>query len=322
VVWPSPLVFDYGNELVRELAPVLPQALLLLTLATASVIAIWRRSAWGLIGFWFFAILAPTSSVLPVATQTISEHRMYLPLAAVIIALVLASHRWLGSRTWYIAAVVGLVWSALTIQRNLDYRTTVGLWQDTVAKRPESWRAKNNLALALVTEERHDEAFAQYNAALSLVPDSIEIRNNRASSLIALGRASAALHEIEAILVLAPSVAELHDTHGLALAASGRTDAALAAYQEALRLKPELPDAYTHLGTLAFNRRKLSEALTYHDKALGLKPDFAEAHFNRGTALRALGRTEEAKAAFQQALHWKQNWALARAQLAALGSMP
>ena len=43
------------------------------------------RPRLGFLGAWFFVILAPSSSVVPVAGQTIAEHRMYLPLAAVIV---------------------------------------------------------------------------------------------------------------------------------------------------------------------------------------------------------------------------------------------
>ena len=322
VFWPSPLVFDYGNELVRALATVLPQALLLLTLATVSVLAICRRSAWGLLGFWFFAILAPTSSVLPVATQTVSEHRMYLPLAAVIITLALVAHRWLGRRALWVGAVVALPWATLTIQRNADYQTQATLWQDTVTKRPANWRAKNNFALALAAEDRPAEALAQYNSALRLVPDSIEIRNNRVNTLLALKRAAEALREIESVLALAPTVAELHDTHGMALAAAGRTPEAITSYRAARRLKPTLPDPCTHLGLILLSQGKLPEALAAHDEALVLKPDFAEAYLNRGIVLRAIGRTEEARASFLMALHWKPGWAAARDQLATLGAVP
>jgi len=44
--------------------------------------------AMGFSGRVVFPTLAPTSSVLPLATQTIAEHRMYLPLAAIIAGIV------------------------------------------------------------------------------------------------------------------------------------------------------------------------------------------------------------------------------------------
>ena len=39
----------------------------------------------------FFLLLAPTSSVLPIVTEIAAEHRMYLPLAVIIAALVSAT---------------------------------------------------------------------------------------------------------------------------------------------------------------------------------------------------------------------------------------
>ena len=43
-----------------------------------------RQPAIGFVGIWFFLILAPSSSVVPVVGQPMAEHRMYLPLAAVV----------------------------------------------------------------------------------------------------------------------------------------------------------------------------------------------------------------------------------------------
>jgi hypothetical protein len=37
-----------------------------------------------ILGAWFFVILAPTSSVVPIVGSPMAEHRMYLPLAAVV----------------------------------------------------------------------------------------------------------------------------------------------------------------------------------------------------------------------------------------------
>ncbi len=83
-VWPHPLVFDYGTVLANGVGEVLPSALIVTALLIGTLVAVRRWPSVGFLGVWFFAILAPTSSVLPVTTQTIAEHRMYLPLAAVV----------------------------------------------------------------------------------------------------------------------------------------------------------------------------------------------------------------------------------------------
>jgi len=52
----------------------------------------------GFTGVWFFAILAPSSSVVPIATQTIAEHRVYLALASPIVLFTAGLFLWLGRR--------------------------------------------------------------------------------------------------------------------------------------------------------------------------------------------------------------------------------
>ena len=82
-VWPRPLIFDYGSEVVQSVADVFLPALFLLSLFVGTVIALRRWPIVGFAGAWFFAILAPSSSIVAVVTQTVAEHRMYLSLAAV-----------------------------------------------------------------------------------------------------------------------------------------------------------------------------------------------------------------------------------------------
>ena len=47
-----------------------------------------RAHPLGFLGAWFFLILAPTSSVLPMSVEVAAERRMYLPLAAVVVLAV------------------------------------------------------------------------------------------------------------------------------------------------------------------------------------------------------------------------------------------
>jgi len=82
---PSPLVLDYdGWPMARSVLEVAPHAAFLTLLLGATVFAIVRRQPWGFPGGWFFATLAPSSSVLPLATEVAAERRMYLPLAALV----------------------------------------------------------------------------------------------------------------------------------------------------------------------------------------------------------------------------------------------
>ena len=91
--WPHPLVLDYGWPVAQTVGEILPGAIVVGGLAwRRPSMPCWRGPAWGFLGAWFFLILAPTSSVMPLADLAF-EHRMYLPLAAVVTVTVLGGYR-------------------------------------------------------------------------------------------------------------------------------------------------------------------------------------------------------------------------------------
>ena len=185
--WPHPLVFDYGgSDVVRRVADVLPQGAFLFLLLAGTIVGLVRRSALGFCGVWFFAILAPTSSFVPVA-DTVFEHRMYLPLAGVVTLAVAGIHGLLGRRAWivFLGLAVGL--GGLTVRRNADYRSEEAIWRDTVGKRLSNVRAHYTLGSVLFQQGRREEAMACYREALRLDPGSAEAMTIWATPLSGLG---------------------------------------------------------------------------------------------------------------------------------------
>lgn len=89
-IWPWSLVSNYGWPAPLTLADVLPQAAIVCALLAATVVAMFRWPPLGFAGCWLFLTLAPTSSVVPIATEVGAERRMYLPLVS-LIALVIVS---------------------------------------------------------------------------------------------------------------------------------------------------------------------------------------------------------------------------------------
>src|SRR5262249_40467579 len=149
---------------------VLPQALLLMVLAGATLVVLWRRPGLGFLGAWFFVILAPSSSVLPLVSQTVAEHRMYLPLAALISLGAVAICRFAERTSLPVFGILIVALGFLTHERNRAYATEIAIWTDTVAKRPENPRAHDSPANALNQAGRVDEAVAQYREALRVNP--------------------------------------------------------------------------------------------------------------------------------------------------------
>jgi tetratricopeptide (TPR) repeat protein len=302
--WPHPLVLDYGTEVVHHAAAAAPFALLLALLAVGTLLALWRRPALGFAGAWFFAILAPTSSVVPVATQTIAEHRMYLPLAAVIALAVCGLHALMRrpglTLVFTFALALPLGW--LTVQRNADYRSALALWSDTVARCPDNARTHCNLGFALFEAGQLPEAIAHYQRALQLQPDYAEAHNNLGNALAAAGRPAEAAAQFREAQRLGFDPAEVHFNLANALAQSGQVGESLPEYQAALRQKPDLAAAHNNLGTALVRVQRIPEAAAEFQTALRLEPDNAQAHGNLGNALVELGRLPEAIAQYEEAV--------------------
>ncbi len=330
-LWPDTLLLDYGTDTITRLREIVPSAVVVVLLASATVAALRRSPKIGFLGAWFFMILAPTSSVIPVTTQPIAEHRMYLPLAAVLTMLVTAASaagRWLVERGTIsrpifrgalpvICLVIGvsLGFGILTFRRNQDYQSELLIWQDTVAKAPGNVRAHNDLGLALTKHQRFDEAIAEFQKAVKLDSEYVHAHINLGNELAKCGRIDEAVDHFQQAVRLRPGTAELHCSLGGVLVDSGRIDEGVNHLRKALDIQPDSAEARNNMGNALARQEQLKPAIAQFMKALEIQPGFASAHNNLGLALVKAGRIDEAVNHFQKAVELRPGYALAHYNL-------
>jgi Flp pilus assembly protein TadD len=327
-VWPHPLVIDYAWPPADSIAAALPSTFIVLGLVAATILAL-ARSWWpGFWGAWFFLILAPTSSIMPIADIAF-EHRMYLPLAAVVVLLVVAAHevfRILGGRStgaararpWLEASVLAAVVVALgvtTARRNDDYRTAVAMWTDAVAKRPGNPRAHNNLGAALVRAGETEQAMARYAEAVRLKPDYVDARNNLGTLLFRKGRIDEAIAEFSEAVRIRPVYADAHGNLGIAFARAGRNGEAVEHLTRAVELNPRSARLRNELANVLYGAQRYNDALIQYRAAVRLQPQFPEAHHNLGLTLLEQGDVVGAAAEFAEAVRLKPDYVKARNNL-------
>jgi protein O-mannosyl-transferase len=330
-LWPDPLVLDYGTRTAHGAMEIVPYAIIVGLLALAALVALWRRPKIGLLGVWFFAILAPTSSIVPVATQTMAEHRMYLPLAAIVVGAVIggyASLKWLAARSVFSSrsahavgvcsiALLVIAFAALTARRNYDYRGTLAMWQDIARKVPKSERAHVNLASELIDVGSFDDAIAECHTALALKPDCADAYNNLGQAYMKLKRRDDAVREFQEALRFDPDHALANYNLGVTLIEVQRTEDAVALFRKSLAANPNFAEAHYSLANALVAIHQPDEAIDHYRKALESKPNYLAACNNLGNLFMERGRIEEAIELYQKAVKLNPNYALARRNLAA-----
>ena len=320
VFWPQDLCLDYYWPVSKDPLDIIPYAIVIIGLVGAMVWALKSAPALGFLGAFFFLILAPTSSVMPL-NDLAAEHRMYLPSVSVIVIVVLGAfallRKWafwgkpsnlpyLYSGTAVVIVVATLTWR--TAVRNEDYQYAVPMWRKVAQQRPQNPRAPYIAAHHLYKEGKYQEAMNSYKQALRIKPDWAEAHNNLGLTLNKLGQQAEALSHFREALRLNPSLAEAHNGLGETFFQQGKFDLAVEQYRQALEANPEYAEAHNNLGYVYSQQDKVDLALEHYNRAIQLKPGYAEAYSNLGGFYLLQGHVEMAVKELTEAVRLKPDY--------------
>ncbi len=300
VFWPGDLVFDYGMHLAQGVRAIAPGLAVVGGLCAATLVALRRRPAAGFAGLVFFAVLAPTSSFVPVATQTMGEHRMYLPLGVVVTVVVAGLWSRFGRHLLVPAAVLAVAGGVATAVRNADYATEERLLRDSLRKWPDNARAHNNLASILLARGEAVEGVAALKEALRLDPRYVDALRNLSRAELLAGRSDEAVARAEEAQRLDLDSAAGWGVVATAQQGAGRLESARTAWQEALKRRPAWPEARLQLGEVLSRLGDPVAAVGEYAEALRLRPGWDQAGLALADGLARLGREEEAWAQIEE----------------------
>jgi tetratricopeptide (TPR) repeat protein len=313
--WPRPLVFDYGADLGPGWTGAAPFLLATVAIVAATFLLLRRRPPVGFALFWFLAVLAPTSSVVPVVLQPVAEHRMYLPLIAVIALAVSTLYLLVGRWSALPLAAAVLLLGYVTHERNDDYRSPVAIWKDTVAKRPMNARAHCNLGNALLADGREEGGMRELEAALRISPDDADSNLDLGVAFGNLGRLGEAYPMIQKAAAANPSLAEAHFDLGWIDARMGREPDALEEYTRAIALRPDYVDAHCNAADLLVKAGLYREALPHYEAALALGPPNPDLYYNEAYAEVRSGHVDAAIGDYKRALELRPGFPEAKRNL-------
>lgn len=319
-VWPHPLVFDYGTDVITDPRQVVWQGILVFGLAIGGLVAGLRWPWIGFLTLIFAATLAPTTSFIPVLTQTRAEHRMYLPLAMVVVAVVVGlsgvATKFAASmptaKSWWVAipaAASVIALTTLTVLRNRDYRDEATIWQDTATKRPQNEAALYSVALAKrftpgVTEKEGNRlAFEAVRDLVHQHPKSGFLHMAFARLLLVEGQTDEAIQEIDAAEQNGAKRPDCHFLRASVALKKNDLQAALEAIEQANLSSPvRSPEFLTVQGEILLKAGRPGDAVVALDEALTLEPNAARAIAARAKGLFALGKEQRALEEFKRCI--------------------
>jgi tetratricopeptide (TPR) repeat protein len=247
----------------------------------------------GWLGLTFFVILAPTSSVMPIADLAV-EHRMYLASAVVIAGVVLTlghvaailiqnSQRPVVLQAAFtcilVAGISLLGWR--THLRNRDYRDGLVLWTTAARISPENPRVWYN-----VGRELYNRGGKQ--AALPAMVSAVGFSEKRVA-IFDMGLADCLRHV-------------------------GRTEDAITLYRRAISNKRHFPEAYNNLGAVYLEQNRLEEAEQAFQMAM--EQNHMEAKYNLSIVYLRQKRFPDAIRLLESTLHDQPTLRVAARRLA------
>jgi Flp pilus assembly protein TadD len=291
--WPTGQCVDYSWPVAHTVATIAPQMAVIGALVAATVWWTITRPKLGFLGAWFFLILAPTSSVMPIMDLAF-EHRMYLPLAAIVVATILAAdalmRRWGPSaynarlRLGLSAALTvgaGLALGVATHERNLAWRSELTIWEDNVAKTPNNSRAHNNLGVALLNSHppQLTTAKTEFETAIRLAPlSNVDARANLGTALLQEHDFVTARKVLEKAVSMDGRSSTAQRALSVVLVHLGETALAEEHFRAALDIAPNDSKLHFNYAGLQMRLGHTQRAIEHMETALQLNPEYEMAH--------------------------------------------
>jgi len=260
---------------------------------------------------WYLVTLVPVIGIIQVGDQAMADRYAYLPLIGIFVMAVwgfsdVAERMKMSAPlSAGLAAIVVAILSFLTWRQQGYWRSNYNVWSHTLAVTGPNPVAESDLADALHSLGRAEDALPHFQNAVRMQSKDPDRRIDLAEDLAECGRLQDAVAEYEAAIQLTTNPekqARSYESLAILQGELGEYSKVRESYHEALITDPQLSEDMI---------RNLSRAFAANPSVGG--------YLSLGMFLEAAGRLSEARAAYQQALELDPTLAEAKKSLNALG---
>lgn len=311
--WPGWLNFDTYFPWSRSLWE-LPTLLSFIVVLSILALAFYLRKKSPMVSFfifWFFIILIPTSSFMPIE-DAVYERRIYLASLGYFILLLLFLRNKDYRRQALFLATLIFLFSFWSWQRNIVWKDRLSLWQDSIKKSPLKSRTHMNLGFYYLQMQDLEKAQYHMRKAILLNPRSANAHVNMGVINLINGNYQEAIKEYNLALQLRPEYPAAYVGRGTAYKRLGLLDLAEKDFLTALSLQPDFAEALANLAILNALKKDFQKSKNMLYNTLKLSPDIPEAYLSLGLILRREKKMSEAIQMFAKAVELNPEYHQAR----------
>ncbi len=312
---PSWLNVDHDFQLSKSLLeyPTWISLSLILILFILAIFMIKKSRIVSFSVFFFFIVLSPSSSVIPIWDLMV-EYRLYLPLFAFCLILTKGLYSLYQLLTRYysyklsrgvvlgISVIILSSYSAITIDRNKIFEDELILWSDAAKKSPNKTRPKENLITAYHRHGLYDQAIALSLEVLNKKPRDPEIYNKLGISYMSLGEYDKAIEYLKISIQMRDNNPKAFNNLGIIYLEKKDFPQAITAFKQAISQKSNYSEAYNNLAKALAMTGQLDDAVIEESKAIRIDSTIAEYRFNLAKLYENKGLINEAVREYKEAL--------------------
>ena len=230
---------------------------------------------------WFFIALSVESSIIPIG-HVIAEYRLYLAnVGFVFLVTELIYTRPIDVRRLnIIAAVILIVFSVLTYQRNKVWKDSFTLWDDVARKSPYKERGYINRGVEYYDKGKITQAYSDFNKAIALNPKNAEAYCTRGVIYAKQNKFVEAFADFNKAIELDPFNAEAYNNRSNLYTKIGDFPDALFDLNRSIEILPDYTEAYFNRGNVHYRQNNYTQAIHDYTKAIGINPQFEKAYPN------------------------------------------
>ena len=320
--------------------PLVISSLFFIIVLMLITVTCWRRfREVSFIIIWIFVTLLPVSGFFLLTIPAL-EHRLYLGSVGFSIMMPLLLYRLSYAKINYgffkngkaviflLLICIIITYSSKTVVRNNVWKDESYFWLKTVQDTPISVIAHNNLGLVYFNEGHYDQAFEEFEQALSLNPYAANVYANLGVLYVAQGLYQKAISVYEKAVMLKPKKAKFYNNLGnlyyrMLKESNPSTQAhskgviiglltvdevqklyqmSFNNYKKALQLNTNDAEIHNNLGDLYYLEQSYQSALEEYTHAVKLNPYYAEAYNNLGLVYLKENNHADAQKAFSKAM--------------------